>query len=46
MECYKCSISGKKLVYMNICFDYELGAEIAICPICGHKEIVGFGLIR
>jgi len=44
MECTKCSISGKKLVYMYTY--YENGVEIAKCPCCGKTEIIGFGKIR
>lgn len=43
MECYKCSVSGKRIVYMYVYYDKELGAKMAKCPECGHWEIIGFG---
>jgi hypothetical protein len=43
MECYKCSVSGKKLYYMDVYYDEELGATVGYCPNCGHKEVIGFG---
>jgi len=32
MDCYVCSESGKKLVEMNVVWDSEIGASVAICP--------------
>jgi len=43
MDCYVCSESGKKLVEMNVEWDSEIGASVAICPECGRDEVIGFG---
>lgn len=45
MECYKCSVSGKKIVYMEVHYDTKRGASIAVCPECGREETVGYGRI-
>jgi DNA-directed RNA polymerase subunit RPC12/RpoP len=44
MEFYKCSVSGKKLYYMDVYYDEELGATVGYCPNCGHKEVIEKGV--
>lgn len=45
MDCYKCTINGKKIVQMEVEYDEKTGQEIAVCPECKREEVVGFGKI-
>ena len=45
MECYRCTVSGKEIVYMVDYLHQKSSAVIYICPRCGLQEVTGFGKV-